>query len=106
MYSKSPWTKGLTTIGGTALQGLGLGLTYGGTTGAVIGGIGGLLLGISQAIGIFEETVQEKISNLDSAIQESTNNVIKSKSELKTLKDYKRQITELNKTKDYNQEDR
>ena len=98
--------KGFTTIGGTALQGLGLGLTYGGTKGAIIGGIGGLLLGITQALNIFEETTQEKIANLDSAIQESSNKVIKSKAELKSLKDYKTQIQTLSKTKDYNSDDR
>ena len=90
---KKAWMTGL----GGVLSGIG--------TGAMIGGIPGLIMGaltaipsILEAVGLASESVAEKVERLQKNVDDTRNEKIKAKDDLKTLSDYKNKYEELRKT--------
>ena len=83
------------------MTGLG-GIFSGIGTGAMIGGVPGLIIGtlsaipsVIEAVGMATETTEEKINRLKSSVEESSNATLKSKDELQTLENYKKKYDEL-----------
>ena len=99
--SKKAWLTGSSNL----LQGVGLGASFGGGWGALIGGVLGAAKGAIEAVGIATETTAERINNLNTSIEETSNQRIIDEAALKTLEDYKKKYDELEKTKDLSPED-
>lgn len=97
-------TKAAMTAGSNILQGAGLGMTVGGLKGALIGGGLGLVKGAFEAIGIATESTDEKIQNLNSTLEDTSNARIKSEGDLKTLTNYKKKYDELYKARNSSNE--
>ena len=97
-------TKAAMTAGSNILQGAGLGMTVGGLKGALIGGSLGLVKGAFEAIGIATESTDEKIQNLNSTLEDTSNARIKSEDDLKTLTNYKKKYDELYKARNSSNE--
>ena len=99
-----------TTIGGALLQGVGGAISgaklgaalgpWGAAAGAVIGGAMSALPGIIEGIGLASESTAEKVERLNKTVEETNNQALKSKDELKTLDDYKSKYEELRKIRD------
>ena len=81
------------------------GLLSGGGTMAMIGGPAGVIMGLVtaipsliEAVGMWSESTTERIDRLTKDVTDTNNERIKSKSELKTLEDYKEKYDELSKS--------
>ena len=90
---KKAWLTGI----GSALNGVGTGAMIGGVPGVIIGALTAIP-GIIEAIGMASESVVEKVNRLQSNIDTTKNEKIKAKDDLKTLNDYKSKYDELSKT--------
>ena len=96
--------KALITTSGAVLSNVGslagLGAKIGGGKGAIVGGLIGLVMSIPDIITGIEtatEDVEEKIERLTKNIENSKNEALLSKNELKTLTDYKKKYEQLSK---------
>lgn len=91
--------KGLSTMAAGALQGAGMFFMMGGGwTGAIMAALAAIS-SLIEGLGIFSETVSEKVANLSDEIEKASNNSLKAKDELKTLTDYKKKYDELSTTR-------
>ena len=89
--------KSILTGSGSVLQGIGtFKLMGGGWVGALMAAVTALP-GILEAIGMFSESVEDKVNRLQEAVENANNERIQSKNELKSLTDYKAKYEELSK---------
>ena len=91
--NEKAWMTGL----GGALSGVGTAIAFGGGIPGIIMGLLTGLPSIMEAIGMSSESTTEKISRLKTNIENTSNEALKSKSDLKTLTDYKAKYDELSK---------
>lgn len=80
------------------LQGVGTGLMIGGWPGAIMG-ILSALPGVFESLNMITESTEDKVKRLQSEVEQTNNNRIQAKDELKTLTDYKTKYEELSKTR-------
>lgn len=99
--TKKAWA----TVGGSVLQGAGLGSMFG-PWGMVIGGLAGGLVGAFKGASIATEDVTEKVARLGKAIEDTSNKKIQSKADLLTLVEFKKRYDELQKTYQKDEESR
>lgn len=95
------WVTTLGSVASNVGSMAGLGAQIGGGWGALIGGIVGVIASIPDIIVGIEtatEDVEEKIERLTKDVEDSNNEALLSKNELKTLTDYKKKYEQLAKS--------
>ena len=88
---------GLTGLS-SILQGAGTGLMISGWAGALMGALSALP-GIFEMLNMLSESTEDKVKRLQDEVEQTNNERIKSKDELKALTDYKAKYDELYKTR-------
>lgn len=90
---------------GKVAQFAGIGLSMGGGWGALIGGLAGAAFGVAEALGIIQESAEEKAKRLTETAEELNNTAIEDRNKYKDLKTSLKQVRELEQKRYDSQED-